>query len=524
MKSNLTRLAPMGLIIALISALITIGLFIIQREFSLAIQVSLVMVVVGIGLFIILDPDRVRAALTGRQARYGSNAIILGVAFIGILVAINYLVYMNPTRWDFTETGKFTLMPETIETIDRLPGKVSIFGFYTPEYSTDQADALLDQYKLHSDGKIEYRFIDPREDPLTAERYNVTQPGTIVLVLDDHQEQINLVDELEITGALVRLISPGDRKVYFITGHGEYDPDGMGEVSYSRVKSTLEAKNYTIEKLNLISVGEIPPDAEVLIIAGPRIPLSQEEVDLLGAYVEKGGSMIVMEEPLPMTDFGDSPDPLAEYLTTRWGITLGQDMVVDPNSSLSAYWPFNGLYGDHIITNGMQTLTTMYPTARSVTPDGSVVTSARMQDLVLTAVESWAESDLQTLTESAGSEGPPPIQPDEGDDLLGPVTLAVTLEDFEKQTRLVVFGDSDFASDEAFYFTPGNLNVMVNSVDWASAQETLIDLTPKEDIPRILIPLERISMNLIFLASVILLPGLVLIAGIVVWVQRWRRG
>jgi ABC-type uncharacterized transport system involved in gliding motility auxiliary subunit len=523
MKSNLTRIAPLGLIIALISALVTIGLFIIQREFSLAIQVSLVMVVIGIGLFVILDPDRARAAFTGRQARYGSNAIILGVAFIGILVAINYLVYMNPIRWDFTETEKFTLAPETIETIDRLPGKVSIFGFYTPEYSTDQADALLDQYKLHSDGKIEYRFINPREDPLTAERYNVTQAGTIVLVLDDHQEQVNLVDELEITGALVRLISPGEIKVYFLTGHGEYDPDGMGEVSYSRVKSTLEAKNYTVEKLNLISGGKIPQDAEVLIIAGPRIPLSQEEVDLLSAYLEMGGSMIVMEEPLPMTDYGDSPDPLAEYLSTQWGITLGKDMLVDPNSSLSPYWPFNGLYGDHIITKGMQTLTTMYPTARSVTPDSSV-TSARLQDLVLTARESWAESDLQTLIESAGSEDPPPIQPDEGEDLLGPVTLAVTLEDFEKQTRLVVFGDSDFASDEAFYFTPGNLNIIMNSVDWVSEQETLIDLTPKEDIPRILIPLEKISLNFIFLASVILLPGLILVAGIVVWVQRWRRG
>ncbi len=50
---------------------------------------------------------------------------------------------------------------------------------------------------------------------------------------------------------------------------------------------------------------------------------------LLKKYVDAGGSLVVMEDPIPVTEFGDSPDPLADYLTSDWGITLNNDIVID---------------------------------------------------------------------------------------------------------------------------------------------------------------------------------------------------
>jgi ABC-type uncharacterized transport system involved in gliding motility auxiliary subunit len=40
-----------------------------------------------------------------------------------------------------------------------------------------------------------------------------------------------------------------------------------------------------------------------------------------------------MEEPLPVTDFGDQADPLTDFLASSWGITLGKDMVLDLSSN-----------------------------------------------------------------------------------------------------------------------------------------------------------------------------------------------
>src|SRR5215510_7557417 len=53
-------------------------------------------VVIGLAVYAILEPERVRRALTGRQARYGSNAFIMAIAFAGILIIGNVLAYQNP--------------------------------------------------------------------------------------------------------------------------------------------------------------------------------------------------------------------------------------------------------------------------------------------------------------------------------------------------------------------------------------------------------------------------------------------
>lgn len=522
MKTRTQRLAPWGLILAGLAALAAIGLYIVQREFSLAVQISLALVLIGLALFVILDPQRVRQSLTGRQARYGSNAILLTIAFIGIVVVINYLFFKNPKRWDLTEGQQNTLAPETIETIKSMPEPVKFLAFYTQQLSTDRAEALLDQYKYYSDGKFDYEFIDPNQDQIRAQQYKVIRDGTVVVVMGQNQEQVTLVDESELTSALVRLLSPGTRVVYFLTGHGEFEIEQGEGGSYSMVKLALEAKNYKVNLLNLVSEGEVPDDAQVVVIPGPLKPLSQSEVDALKAYLDGGGSLVLMVEPLPVTQFGDSPDPLADYLAQAWGITLGKDMIIDLSSD-QQFVAVSSQYGDSIITNKLQNVITFYPTTRSVQADQSA-TEARLIELVLTSEQSWAETDLAGLQAYAqGQADVPQPEPNEGVDIFGPVSLAVSGEEANSGARLVVFGDSEFASD-TYFGQYGNGDILINSIDWAATQEDLISLTPKDNVERLILPPARYTMNLILLGAVFILPGLILLAGILVWVQRRQRG
>jgi ABC-type uncharacterized transport system involved in gliding motility auxiliary subunit len=521
MKPRLRRFAALGLYLAMIAALASVGLYIVQREFNLPLQISLGLIVVGLALYAVLDPEQVRVALTGRQAKYGSNALVMSVAFLGIVIVLNYLIFNNPKRWDLTENQQFTLAPETLDTIDQLPGKVKILAFYTPRLNSQQAEGLLDQYKYHSDGKVDYEFVDPETEFALAQQYEITQDGTLVLTLGENQEKVTLIDEREITGAFISLISPGERTVYFLTGHGEFDPEGTAGEAYTAAKSTLEEKNYTVSKLNLLAENSIPEDAAVIVIAGPIQPVSQGEMELLTTYLENGGSLVIMEEPLPVTEFGDDPDPLADYLASNWGITLGKDVVVD----LSSNQPFVAVanqYGDHVITDKMRGIVTIFPTARSITAD-TTASQAFILDMVLTSQQSWAETDLEALSSTDQTSEGPQIQPDEGVDLIGPVTIAAVVDDSTSQARLVVFGDSQFASD-AFFDQYGNGDLFVNSIDWAAEQEELINLTPKDDVSRLLVPPGRYTMNLVLLGSVFILPGSILVAGIVVWIQRRRRG
>lgn len=516
MTPKLRRFAPIGLYLALIAVLVSTGLFIVQREWNLYLQISLGCIVLGLAIFTIFDPDRARISLTGRQARYGSNAFVMSLAFIGILVVINFLVYKNSKRWDLTEEKQNTLAQETVDTLTSLPQEVKALAFFTSRTNSSTAKTLLDQYKFSGKGKFDYEFIDPEKDPVSAKNNNITVDGTVIVVMGDRKEPVTNIAEQEVTAALVRLMNQDSPKIYFLTGHGEKSIEETGDESYSQAKTTLVSKNYQVETLNLLTTNEIPEDARVIVIAGPTKPVSQSEVELLATYLGGGGALIVMEEPSPVTDFGDSADPLAEYLEGMWGITLGDNIIVD-NSSQNAFLAIADAYSEHSITEKLQGMVSFYWTARTVQISGEIADVVE-QELIKTSTQSWAETDLESLKNQDAQ-----VAADPEVDLIGPVSLAVVAENTTKKQRLVVFGDSDFANNQ-FYSQYGNGDLFINTIDWASYQETLINLTPKETVNRIMLSPTKYTLGLILLGSVFVLPGSVIVFGIVVWIQRRRRG
>lgn len=512
MKKEWRRFAPIGLYFALAAALVSFGLYIVQRDFNLYLQISLSLIVVGLAAFVILDPDRVREALTGRQARYGSNALVLTLAFMGILVVVNSFVAENSKRWDLTENKQNTLAEETLATLDSLPDAVTATAFFSPQTPSANAERLLENYKFYSDGKFEYEFVDPLSNPGAAQEANITKDGTVVFRMGEQQELATSQSEREYTGALVRLMNDEQQVVYFLTGHGEFSPDDSGEQSYGHVRTTLESKNYTVQTLNLLSSNQIPEDASVVVVAGPIQPLSESEIALLDEFVSGGGALMVLAEPLPLTEMEAVDETLASYLADSWGVEIGKDIIVDQTSQ-QPFVVYAAQYGDHLITTKMQNVGTAFPTARSIEIDTSSGTAV---PLIFTAAQTWAETDLAAVI--SGGE----IGPDEQDPA-GPLVIAAVAESAEGGGRLVVFGDSEFAAN-AYFTSLGNGDMFVNAVDWAVGQEELISLTPREQTQRFLIPPQPYMMNLILLLVVFVIPGVVLTSGIVVWVRKRRRG
>ena len=514
MNTTTKRFAPFGLYLAILAALGAAGLYIVERQFDLPLQILLGLIVIGLAVYAILDPDGVRRSLTGRQARYGSNVLVMILAFVGILVVINYLGYTYTKRWDLTADKTNTLAPETLNTLKALPSPVRADAFFTSSLSTDTAKTLLQNYQYNSNGKFTYQFINPDSNPVAAQQAKITQNGSIVLHMDGRQEIVTSTTEQDLTSGLVRLMNPNQYSVYFLTGHGEQDPNGSGNRAYSLAKQALTSKNYTVKTLNLLTDHQVPADAKVLVIAGPTKPLSQEEIKPIQDFVNKGGGLIVMEEPLPVTQFGNSDDPLADYLSKSWNITLDKDIVIDPGSNQLSI-ALAAKYGNSPITQKLNTMITIFPTARTITvKPGS--TTGTVTTLIQTSSSAWGETDFAALANNQ-------FKYTAGQDVAGPLTIAVTDEDTTKNSHIVVIGDSDFASDSLFN-QYGNGDLFVNAVDWAAGQSNLISLTPKSSTTRVVVPPSNITINLIFLGTVIILPGLVLFSGIFTWIQRRRKG
>ncbi len=121
--------------------------------------------ILAFAIYVVLEPEKIRQAITGRQARYGSNALVMTIAFLGILIVGNVLTFQNPKRLDLTQDKSHTLAPETLKALQTLPASVSAVGFFSSTLPTDTATQLLNNFKASSNGRFSFKFVNPDTDP-----------------------------------------------------------------------------------------------------------------------------------------------------------------------------------------------------------------------------------------------------------------------------------------------------------------------------------------------------------------------
>jgi ABC-type uncharacterized transport system involved in gliding motility auxiliary subunit len=540
-QNNAERYAFIGLIVAGVALVATLLLglvdglvalkFVTQLSLNvnLWLSISAALVVLGLAAYAIMAPEKVARFFTGRQARYGSNTLIMSLAFIGILIVVNLLTLQNPkVLADLTEGKQNTLAPQTIQALTSLPDKVTAIGFFTSQTPSETARQLLTRYKEASNGKFDYSIVDPNQQPVLAKKYNITGDGKIALTMGKASQVASSADETSIDQALILLINPQTRVVYFLTGHGEANIDGTDNTAMSQARTTLENKSYTVKTLDLATTGTIPSDAKVIVIAGPKTPLLDQEMATIKAWVAKGGSLVVMDDPTPFTNIGSNPDPVADYLKTDWGITFDNDVVIDnatTNPLIAVGAPYSGASSP--IIEQIKSYTIMLQ-ARSLTLSKTLPQDVLLTDLLQTGPTSqstqhisWGKTDLSFLQNPNA-----PLSPDLNVDIPGPVSLAAAGENTSTSPsgRVVAFGNSLFANDQYFSSPYANSDVFVNSVDWAAHQDNLISITPRAAVTRTYNPPSTLWLIAILLGTVCVLPGLVIGAGLYSWLERRRKG
>jgi len=470
---------------------------------------------IGLAIFALLAPNRIRAFLTGRQAKYGSNALVISIAFIGIIVMGNVMAFQNPIPLDWTEGKKNTLAPETINVLNSLPETVNATAFFSAQQNSATAKDLLEKFRTNSKGRFDYKFIDPNKNPLAAQNAGITGDGKILLEMGQSHEIVASASESELTQGFIRLLNPEKLSVYFVKGEGEHDTEQAGDNSYTRIRQTLESKNYTVGTINL-DAQKIPEDAKVIVVGGPDIPLSENAVKALESYLTSGGSLVVLENPTPLTQFGDKKDFLAEYLSTAWGIILNNDVVIDTKSRAGS--PYNATvdqYGNHPITDKMSGIIAIFPYARSLTVSTGVQ-DVTTTELAYTAPEAWGETDPASIASNQPAYDPKTEQ-------VGPMILAAAAENQTTKGRVVVIGNSSFAIDPNFD-KAGNGDLLVNAVDWSADKENLINLTTAKSVDRTFAAPSNLQTIIMLASSICLIPLAILILGIVSWSARRRQG
>ena len=483
----------------------------------------------GLGLVVLYTLGQWREILgyfRQRHARYGAIATVGVIVALAIAVAVNYIGARQNKRWDFTASRQNSLAEQTVKVVQSLDAPVK-FTVFDKQTEFERFRPRLEAY-AYTSPQISVEYIDPDMKPVEAKNAGIEQYGTVVVTYKDKTERVTSDTEQDLTNALIKAMSTMERKVYFLQGHGEREPNKTERDGYSAVSGTLRKDNYMVERLVLAQMKEVPDDATVVLVPGPTSDILPTEAEALRRYLAKAGKLMVMLDP-PL-GANVAPMPNLEGILKEWGITPGSNVVVDisgatndPSIAVAATYP------QHPITETFRTLT-IYPLARSIDPIEGGTNGRVPTRIVETTRGSWAESNLASLSGDAG------VSMDEkSGDKPGPIALGVAVsapvegaaasstpatgEALKPETRVVVFGDSDFASNAYGGGALGNMNLFANTISWLAQQENLIAIRPTEAADR------RVTMTpqqqtMAAIASILVLPGLVFAAGIFTW---WRR-
>ena len=489
----------------------------------------------------IIDFRQVSRALTGKRGRFGVSATVMASIFIGIILFVNAISIGNYHRFDVTGMAQFTLASQTKEVLSGLKTPVQIMAFYIPGESIGEyAVNLLEEYQNYTD-QLSIESIDPADKPDMAREYGTTlipveyryptivfegESGKRMVLMPEYcaiiEEQIIPIEaEHAFTSAILQVTGTIQRKVCFLTGHGESDIYS----DYSYARDELLDNLFKVETLNLRVTPSIPEDCAALIIAAPQQSLTSSEVDIIERYLESGRQALILINP--------NPPQGIEQLLSYWGVKIEDGAVIDPSSYVSpnkntplVTWERNyfGFEKTHFPGSASITPNPEYtPQLVQTTEEGDVQviwmsedSQIQMSILLMTTEDSWLEKDFDPLKEA---------EFDEGIDMEGPLFLGFLIftpptgeADEEQGTALMVIGDSDFASNEHFY-SGNNGDLFLNAVSALTAGTEIVSIEHK------VLPFRRLIVSpeaerFINYSSIGLLPLLVLVIGSVIW---WRR-
>lgn len=507
----------------------------------------------GILVYVFINYERVKDFLIEYSTRQWANKVICFLVLMGVVISVQILADTHNYRFDLTPDGRLSLPSTTKKVLLEAAYPIKAIGFHSRDERLFLYD-LFEKYGLASD-KFTYKLYNFDRNPGLAEKYGVrTQlmglegAGTAVILVNGKVKKITHPTEEKIANAILNLTSPVKKVIYFATGHGEHPLEGLKEdkASYGLLKQVLEKENYLVKTLLLVGGKPVPDDASLVIVGGPQTGFSPEDVKSLDSYIKKGGKVIIAVDP-------GYEDGLIGMLK-EYGVILGDDLVVDTEDYLIEENPTVTIipfYMTHPITENFS-IPTVFPLARSVTKNDVGMKGVDLKSLAKSGEKSWAETDVKAaeggkyeynpwldqkgpitvamvgqITVVATSEEKPHAKGDPGDEPKNQVTEGKTPAESNPSMagRMIVFGDSDFLLNHYFELR-GNKDLFINCVHWMTDDESLISIPKKQHSAEQTAPMfiSPISARMIFIGSVILLPIIVAVIGIVVAWRRRQRG
>lgn len=433
---------------------------------------------------------------------------LIALLLIGIALAVIWIGSRINMSFDATANKRHALSQQTINAVSALSGPVDITAVVGPDpIQRNNLTELISRYQTHNP-LISLQFVNPETNPEQARSLNAAPGGELILTGMGREQRLQSVSERALTGALRQLNREGDRKIAFITGHEERDPAIAAAGNWSVLAKRLQRIGLVSDTLSLVTNPRIPDDIDVLVIADPRRPYFPGEIASLLQYINQGGSLLWLIE----TDLNKQTGSGLSALALELGIEPLPGLVIDTasqNATNSPAFVVLNAFSQHPVTQGL-TSPVLLPQTRALSV--TALAGQSLLPVLQTPESSW--------TETGALEGEVRFN-ENTEEQRGPLPIAVSIERLinEKNQRIIVMGDADFASDQ-FIGNGANFAFAESTMLWLSGETDALNFVTQAapDADLILNNKQVITISVLFLFCIPLL--LLLTAAILAWRQR----
>lgn len=480
---------------------------------------------------------------TGRRWFIGFHVLLAVAAVAAILLMVNYLSLRHFIRHNVMEEGDGKFTPTTLQVLKSLTNDVRVVIYFNPDealypyissmlkeysalsphiklesvnYATEPAKAteLINEFQLGAGTKDIVLFAaNGRMEYVSESQLWEKDISQLLQGKGNEVKRKSFLGELFFTSKLLSVSSAKPYVAYYLTAHREHDPKQDSELGYKKFTELLNAGNVQVRGLDLQRSTEVPSDCDMLIVAGPVLEPTSEELDRVEKYLSTGGRLFLL--------MNIKTEPGWERLLAKWGVATGKDVVFDPPNMQDSGVLMVEDIGSHPITQSKERLYLLYPRSVGKMPGlGSQVDSPQVTELFNTGPAGEARTDFHK-----GVLTPYPSPTDRK----GKISLAVAVEKGGLRnvalqrgtTRLVVVGDSHML-DNQYMIAPGNEEFARQSINWLLDRSFLLGSIGPRAFTEYQLSVTDSQMT--FLRGVMLgaMPGGVFVFGLLVWLRRRR--
>ncbi len=472
------------------------------------------------------------------------NFLLYLGAILAIVVFANLISRRLFFRWDLTKNKIYTLSESSRNIIGKLDDRLLAKVYFSDDLPGDYANSrrylqdILEEFRAYSGGRFHFEFYRPEDDEeleREAQRYGIPPMQLqaiendrmeiknvwmgLALLYEDQRETIPVIQstaglEYDLASAIKKLIDTDKRTVAIVR-----DPAREGK---NQNIQELLRQTYNVRTVSLDS--QVPLDIDLLILNGIKDSLSADALYNLDQYVISGRPLLLAQNRVNADlsrGFGSELRSNLFEALEHYGVSVTRNLVADRICSQVGVETQRGIFRirnavdypffpliqrfnkDHIVVSELEQVRLFFTSEVAASIDSSRLGTVEFLPLMTTsnytAVMPGPAYVLRHVDNPTFANLTGPGRAVAGL-LQGAATSFFTAETKPADTpelipstagaKIMVVGDGDFLSDDAGAAGPGNLNLVINAVDYLVGDEELIALRGREVTTR---PLKELA-------------------------------